>query len=315
MRWAASRMLRVGDAAAALAVGGQARRQIQDGERRPRVGVGEARDQGERLLGDLDLEVTQAALAVGQGPLQDGDELILGEAAQDVHAAAREQGRVDLERRILGGGPHEDHRPLLDVGEEGILLGAVEAVDLVHEEDGPGAAAPALGVGRGDDLADLLHPGQHRGERHEVGAGHRGHQRGEGGLPGARRPPQDHRVQLAALDGGAQDPPRTQQVLLPDDLVQGARPHAIGEGGRAPGVTGSSSPRAASCRAGRAPPAARARATSPKRSRRRRGSAGPRLPRLGQARRGAPAARRDARGERRASPASARDPRGWPGRR
>src|SRR5437867_8469658 len=42
---------------------------------------------------------------------------------------------VHLERGVLGRGADEDDRPRLDVGEEGVLLGAVESMDLVDEED------------------------------------------------------------------------------------------------------------------------------------------------------------------------------------
>ena len=93
---------------------------------------------------DLDLEPPRPRSRVGQGPPHDRDELVLPEAAQHVHAAAREQRRVHLEGRVLGGGADEDDRALLDVGQEGVLLGAVEAVDLVDEQDRAQAAAPAL---------------------------------------------------------------------------------------------------------------------------------------------------------------------------
>src|SRR5207253_6117876 len=58
----------------------------------------------------------------------------------------------------------------LDVGEEGVLLGAVEPVDLVDEEDRAGPRACPRPLRLGDDLADLLHPREHRGEGHEAGA-------------------------------------------------------------------------------------------------------------------------------------------------
>src|SRR5262249_52759267 len=44
-----------------------------------------------------------------------------------------------------------------------------------------------------------------------------------------RRPPEDHRVELAPLDGRAEHAPGPEQVLLAHDLVEGARPHAIGK--------------------------------------------------------------------------------------
>jgi hypothetical protein len=50
--------------------------------------------------------------------------------------AAREEGGGDLERGVLRGGADEDNGTVLDEGEDGVLLGLVEAVDLVDEEDG-----------------------------------------------------------------------------------------------------------------------------------------------------------------------------------
>ena len=57
-------------------------------------------------------------------------------------------------------------------------------------------------------------------ERHDVG---------ERRLAGAGRSPQDQRGRGAALDQLAQRRARAEQVLLPDDLVEGARAHAYGE--------------------------------------------------------------------------------------
>jgi hypothetical protein len=36
-------------------------------------------------------------------------------------------------------------------------------------------------------------------------------------------------VQIARLDGGAEEPPGAEQVRLADELVQRARPHPLGE--------------------------------------------------------------------------------------
>ena len=90
----------------------------------------------------------QAALGVGQRPAHERLELRLGQALEHVHAAAREQRRVHLERRVLGGRADQGHGAPLDVRQERVLLGLVEAVDLVDEEDrargrgAPGAPRP-----------------------------------------------------------------------------------------------------------------------------------------------------------------------------
>ena len=59
---------------------------------------------------------------------------------------------------------------------------------------------------------------------------------GERGLAGAGRPEQDQRHRRVALDQPAQRRARAEQVLLADDLVQGARPHPGGQ--RRVGSTG-----------------------------------------------------------------------------
>src|SRR5207247_1425301 len=83
------------------------------------------------------------------------------------------------------------------------------------EEDGPHPVTGALAVGLADHLADLLDARQDGREGDEAGAGHAGHQRGERRLAGARGAPEDHRMQLARLDGRPQHAAGPQEVLLP----------------------------------------------------------------------------------------------------
>ena len=59
--------------------------------------------------------------------------------------------------------------------------------------------------------------------------GRLGDQARERGLAGAGRAPEDDRLQQVALDGLAQRLPGRQQILLADELVERARPHALGE--------------------------------------------------------------------------------------
>src|SRR3972149_2098388 len=79
---------------------------------------------------------------------------------QGVDAGAREQGGDHLERRVLGGGADQGDRPVLDIRQDGVLLGLVEAMDLVDEQERaprrarPGAAVhPQSVAGLGDDAA------------------------------------------------------------------------------------------------------------------------------------------------------------------
>ena len=72
------------------------------------------------------------------------------------HAAARDEGGVHLEVGVLRGGAHQDDDAILDRMEQGILLGAVEAVDLVHEEYRAQAARHEAGLRRLDLATEVL---------------------------------------------------------------------------------------------------------------------------------------------------------------
>ncbi len=76
------------------------------------------------------------------------------QSAQDHDLAARQDRGVQLEGRVLGGGPDQDDRAVLHIRKEAILLGAVEAVDLVDEQEGALPHLPALGRGF-EDLAQV----------------------------------------------------------------------------------------------------------------------------------------------------------------
>src|SRR5256884_5521453 len=71
--------------------------------------------------------------------LAPGDQfqLLRREGFEAEDAAAGEQRRYDLEGGVLGRGPDQCHGAAFDVGQDGVLLGLVEAVELVDEEDGP----------------------------------------------------------------------------------------------------------------------------------------------------------------------------------
>ena len=67
----------------------------------------------------------------------DLDELLLGERLELVDLHAREERGVELEVRVLGRRADQRQEALLDAGQQRVLLGLVEAVDLVEEEDRP----------------------------------------------------------------------------------------------------------------------------------------------------------------------------------
>ncbi len=85
----------------------------------------------------------QALVLIRQGPAQEGEEVRLGEGFEDEDPGPGQQRPDDLEIGVFGGGPDEGEEPFLHVGQQGVLLGLVEAVDFVDQQDGAAALRPA----------------------------------------------------------------------------------------------------------------------------------------------------------------------------
>ena len=202
---------------------------FEGAQRDPRVPVGEGGDHPQQLVGEVDLLPAEAA-RVGEGAAQEGKELLLRKRLEDKDLAAGEQRRVDLEGGILGGRPDEHDAPALDEGQEGVLLGLVEAVDLVDEKDRP-VAHPPPGFGARHDLLDLLDAAGHGGKIDEFRLGPVRDDPREGGFAHAGRPPEDHRGDPVALDELAQDLALAEQVPLPREFLEGFGAQAAGQRG------------------------------------------------------------------------------------
>ncbi len=85
----------------------------------------------------------QGPLHQSRRPVQQLIQRRIVQTLQHIDLAPRQQRPVQLERRVLGRGADQGHDPLLDEGQEAVLLGAVEAVDLVHEQQGLLPRSPA----------------------------------------------------------------------------------------------------------------------------------------------------------------------------
>jgi hypothetical protein len=131
--------------------------------------------------------------------MEQGDQLLFAERAQGEDAAAGEQRGDDFEGRVLGGRADEADRAALDVGQKGVLLGLVEAMDFVDEERGARAEGRGF-FGVDHDLLDFLDAGEHGGELDEGGAGLLGDDFGERGFADSRRAPEDDRGRVVGLD-------------------------------------------------------------------------------------------------------------------
>ena len=147
---------------------------------------------------------------------------------EDENLTARQQRRVELEGRGLGRRTDQNDRAVLDDGQKAILLGPVEAVDLVDEQQRatPGGAALARAL---EDLAKLGHAREDRGQGFEFDIAGLRQQAGDGRLAGARRTPQDHGREPAGRRHAPNGPVGGQQVILSDHFGQAAGPQAIGQ--------------------------------------------------------------------------------------
>jgi hypothetical protein len=102
----------------------------------------------------------QALVHGGLGALQ---QLLHGrviQAIQHEDLAARQQRAVQFKGGILGRGADQHHGAVLDIGEKPILLRAVEAMDLIDEQQSPLAHPPAV-ARRLEHLAQIGDAGEH----------------------------------------------------------------------------------------------------------------------------------------------------------
>ena len=165
---------------------------------------------------------------MGFGALQQGFEIVVVEAAQHEDLGARQQRADQLEGRVLGRGADEDHRAVLDNRQKGVLLRAVEAVDLVDEEKRALAHLAAL-LRRVEHLAQIRHAGKDRRQRLEDQIGALRQQPRDRRLAAARRAPKDHRRQFAVRDHSADRTIGGEQMVLTDDFRQAARAQPVGQ--------------------------------------------------------------------------------------
>ena len=187
-----------------------------------------AGDHLQRLVVGCKPERAQAAFLIGQRSFEQRDDLILFERLEHIDPAAGEQSRNHFEGGVLGGGADQPDGAALDVRQEGVLLGLVEAVNLVDEQDRP--RVQIGGFGRvGHHLLDLFNAAHDGRELDEAGLRGFGYDLGQSGFAHSGRAPEDHRAGVVALDLHAQGLAGTDQMLLPHEFFQTAGPHALSE--------------------------------------------------------------------------------------
>jgi hypothetical protein len=185
-------------------------RLLEQVQEAPRVAVGIADQRIDRLV--VEREAVERNLLRA---LEQLTHLVVVERLQHVHLRARQQRRVDLEARILGGRADEGHEPRLDERQQCILLRLVEAVDFVDEQDRVAAGAIQRVLRLLHRLADVLHAAEHRRQRDELAVERERGQARQRRLADARRPPQDHRMRLAGFEGQRSGLPSPSRCVWP----------------------------------------------------------------------------------------------------
>ncbi len=186
------------------------------------VPAGEAQQVGPGLVGQLE-RAGEAAL-FGEGAVEQRGDVGVGERLQGEQERAAEQRRDHRERRVLRCRGDQGDQAVLDGRQQHVLLGLGEAVHLVDEQDGAGAAGE-LALGLRERSPHLLDAGRHRRQLDEPSLPGGGDDRCDGGLADARRPPEEDRHRRPPLGEAAQGRAGGQQVVLADDLVHRAWAH------------------------------------------------------------------------------------------
>ena len=203
--------------------------ELERGERRATVAAGEAHD---LLLGvRLEREGAREAALGGEGVSEQLADRLVVERDELHDAAPADQGGVDLEVGVLGRRSHEHHRAVLDGVEQGVLLPAVEAVDLVDEQDRAAGGREQAALGGLDLPAQVLDRPRDGGDLDELGVRAVGDDARERGLARARGPVEDDRGERVVLDGAAQPAAGPHRLGLPDEAVERGGPHAGRERG------------------------------------------------------------------------------------
>ena len=194
------------------------------------IAAGHGDQRGFGLVIKAAVEVAQPVFGIGEGAVDEFSYLILGQGVESIDAGAGKEGRDDLKGGILRGCADEGNGAVLNVGENDVLLGLVEPVNFIDEEDGALACETPAAARLPKDAAEVGNTGFNGADRLKVGLGHVGDDAGKGCFAGAGRAPQNDGRELVCLNGASEDVAFANDVLLPNEFIEGCGPHAGGKG-------------------------------------------------------------------------------------
>ncbi len=205
-------------------------RQLQRIEHTARIAISHVHQVQQSGLLHLHPVLPIAALRVTQGLLGNAVQIGFVKRFELENEAAAGQCPVDRKIGIFRGRPNQNDGAVFHVRQQGILLGFVKAMHLVDKQNGTPLLRLPKRLGFFDRPPDIRHPGQHRVDGQELALGGIGNHHGQGGFARARRPVENQRRELIRLNGAAQQPPRPQNMVLPDILFEPPGTHAGGQG-------------------------------------------------------------------------------------
>src|SRR3954464_6042657 len=166
--------------------------------------------------------MAEAVVWIGDGALDEGFDVVFAEGGELENLRATDERGVDGEERILRRRADEEDLPVLDIGQKDVLLGAVEAVNLIEEEHRALAMQAEALFGVVDDFANFLDADSRGVELLEVRFAVVCNQRGERGFAGAGRAVEDHTGKPIGLEHAAQELARAEKMLLAGKFVERA---------------------------------------------------------------------------------------------
>ena len=202
---------------------------FQGAERPPCVAVANLGEKVERVLYCMDRPGAEAAFLVGQSALEHRLDLLARQRLKRENLAAAQERRIDGEKRVLRRRPNKNDAAFLDIGQKHILLGAVETVQLIDEEDGTSASVGQLGACFFEQLAHFLDADRDRIDLTEDALRLVGDDMSERGLAAPGRAVEEDGAEPIGLQQASQQFAFAEEVLLAGEFIQRTRPHAGGQ--------------------------------------------------------------------------------------
>ncbi len=193
------------------------------------VAVGNVGEEAERLVGRRRGMSAEPALAIGERATQEAEHVVEVERAELEDLAAADERRDEREEGIGRRGGDEADDARLNIRQQHVLLGFVEAVQFVDEENRAVAAGFQFATSVVENITKILHAGRGRVEGTEAPAGVGCDQLGERRLAGSGGTVEDEGADAVGLEHPPQQLPFAEEVLLTGELVESPRPHAGGE--------------------------------------------------------------------------------------